>query len=68
MVQELLGSREAENGTKIDKLLQAGASAWQDVETNSDSRRWQGSCQRGNKLENMKDKKEESQEKSIRGF
>ena len=42
--------------TKIDHLLQAGASeqkrAWQDVKTNSDSRRRQGSCQRDTKLEN----------------
>ena len=54
-MQEMLGSCEAENGTTIDELLQAGASrhkrTWQDVEMNSDSRTRQDSCQRGPKLE-----------------
>ena len=40
---EMLGLCEAQNGTKFDELLQAGASehkrAWQDVETSSYSRR-----------------------------
>ena len=55
LVQEMLGIRETENGTRNEELLQARASghqrAWQDVEANSDSRRRQGSCQRGPKLE-----------------
>ena len=41
LVQKMLGSCEAENGTKIAQLLQARASGhkrtWQDVKTNSDS-------------------------------
>ena len=45
---------EAKNGTEIDELLQAAASrherAWQDVKTNSDSRRRHGPCQRCQKL------------------
>ena len=52
----MLGLCEAKDGTEIDELLQAGASrhkrARQNVETNSDSRRRQGSCQIGNMLEN----------------
>ena len=52
-MQEVLGLCEAKNGTKIDELLQGGASehkrAWQYVETNSNSRRRQGSRPRGNK-------------------
>ena len=44
-MQEMFGLCEAKNGTKLDELLQAGASehkrAWQDVHTISDSRRWQ---------------------------
>ena len=55
LVQKMLGIRETENGTKIDELLQARTSGHkrpsQDVETNSDSRRRQGSCQGGQKLE-----------------
>ena len=47
----MLGLCERENGTKIDEQLQAGASrhkrVQQDVTTNPDSRRRQGSCQRG---------------------
>ena len=52
-VQKVLGPREAENGTIIDELLQAGASghkrAWTNVETNSASRGRQSSCKRGRK-------------------
>ena len=43
LVQKMLGTRETENGTKIDELFQARTSGHkrtsQDVETNSDSRR-----------------------------
>ena len=49
-VQKMLGPCETENGTKIDELLQAGASGYkrvrQNVKTHSDARRRQGSCQR----------------------
>ena len=45
MVQEMLGLCEAEDGTEIDELLQAGASwhkrARQDVKTNSSPGIWQ---------------------------
>ena len=55
-MQEMSGLCEAENGTKIDELLQAGASghkrAWKNVETNSGSRGRQRSGTEANKLEN----------------
>ena len=55
LVQKMLGVRTTENGTKTDDLLQARASghkrAWQNVETNSGSLRWQDTCQGGKKLE-----------------
>ena len=60
MLQKMLGLCETENGTKFDELLQAGASGHQrvrqDVNTNSDSRRRQGPCQRGKnwKIEGQK--------------
>ena len=41
MVQKMLGQCETGNGTKIDELLQAGASGhkreWQDAFTNPDA-------------------------------
>ena len=59
--REMLGLYEAKIGTKIDELLQAAASeykrAWQDVKTNSDSRRRQGSLPKRQKHEKLKDKK-----------
>ena len=62
-MQEMLGSCEAQNGTNIDDLLQAGGSehkiAWQDVKTNPYSRRWLGSYPGGNKWK-LQDKKKES--------
>ena len=52
------GTCETEIGIKIDELLQAGASghkrARQNVKTNSGSRRWQGSCQEGKRLEDCR--------------
>ena len=55
LVQKMLGLCETENGTQIDELLQAGASGHkiilQDPITFSDSRRRQGLCQGGKKLE-----------------
>ena len=52
----MLGLCEAKNVTEIDELMQVRASghkrALQNVETNLDSRRRQGSCQIGNMLEN----------------
>ena len=54
-MQEMLGPCEAENGTNIDELLQAGAvrhkRARQDVNTTSGPGRWHGPCQEGKKLE-----------------
>ena len=56
MVQEMLVLCEAENGTKIDELLQARANrhkgAWTNVETNSGPRGRQSSCKGGKKLKN----------------
>ena len=55
LVREMLGTCEAKNGTEIDELLQVRPSGdkgvRQNVETNSDSRRRQGSCHRGQVLE-----------------
>ena len=51
LVPKMLGLRTTENGTKIDELLQAGASghkrAWQHVETNSGSERRVSPWKRG---------------------
>ena len=61
-MQEMLGLCETEDGTQIDELLQAGASghkrARQDIKTNSDSRRRQGSCLKGKnwKIEGQKNR------------
>ena len=64
--KKYLESHELVDGTRIAELLQARASGrqgtWQDDETNSDSRRWQGSCQRGQRLETLKGKEEDHQE------
>ena len=55
LVQKMLGLRTKENEITIDELLQAGASghnrAWQNVETNSGSCRWQDPRQGGKALE-----------------
>ena len=63
-VQKMLGMCETENGTKIDELLQAVASrherAWQDVKTNSDSRRRQGPLPKAPETGGLKDKKREN--------
>ena len=60
MVQKMLGLCEAENGTPIDELLQAGASghkrAWKHVEANSGSRGRQCFCQRRQKVGKLKGK------------
>ena len=59
MVQEMLRLCETENGAQFDELLQAKASghkrAWENVENNSVSRRWQSSC-KGGKNGKLKDK------------
>ena len=59
---------ETENGTEIDELLQAGASGhkrvWQDVKTNSDSRRRQDPCQVSKKLEDRRTKKKDYKERN----
>ena len=70
MMQEMLRLCEAENGTKTDEVLQAGASghtrAWRNVATNSveDGRVHAKEAQHGT----LKGKREQSREKSIRGF
>ena len=60
-MQEMLGTRETEDGTQIEELFQARASghqrAWQYVETYPDPRRRQGSCQRGKKTGRLRGKK-----------
>ena len=65
LVQEMHRLCEAENVTQIAALLQARASGhqgiWQDVETTPDSRRWQGSSQRGERLEDRRKEEEDHQ-------
>ena len=60
------------NETKTDGLLQAGTDGfprvWQNVEENSSPRRWVGSRQWRQEAGGLKDRREESQEQSIRGF
>ena len=71
MAQKVFGIREAQSGNETGELLQTGTGGhqrmWQNVEKNSNSRRWYSPSQGGKKQE-VKDKREESQEKSIRGF
>ena len=59
---------EAGTGTKIDELLQAGASghkrAWENVEKDSGSRRWQSSC-KGSETRNIEGQKKENNEKRV---
>ena len=65
------GICEAKNGTEADELLQAGKDGhtgiWQHAEKNSNSRRRQTSQQRRQQIGELKDKRKESRERSIRG-
>ena len=72
MVWKMVRIREAKNGTQTDELLQAGTDgyprAWQNVEKEFNSWKMEGFQQRRQETGGLKDKREESQEKNIRGF
>ena len=72
VVQKVFWMCEAKNGTETDELLQARAGGhqrvWQNVKADSGPQRMVGSRQRSQENGGLKDKREESQEKNIRGF
>ena len=69
MMQKMLGSREAENGIKVDELLQARASrhhrTWQNVENESRSSKTAGFLPKRLKTGRLKDTKEEDHQEGI---
>ena len=71
LAQKVFWMCEAKNGTTTDELLQNGASRHktlrQHVKTDPGPG-WQGSSQGGGKFGRLKDKTEESREKSTRCF